>query len=102
MLKCTPWPWEASDTRGNIYGATGDVVASIHGLPKSHLTGERNANGQLITAAPELAEALEAACNDIALATEVAYSHGDHGLRTELESRLKSYRAALAKAGVTP
>ena len=55
----TPGPWEVSDTGANIYGATGDIVASVHGLPKPHLTSEGKANARLIAAAPELLKALK-------------------------------------------
>lgn len=58
-MKHTPGPWEVSDMAANVYGATGDVVASIHGLPKPHLTGERKANAYLIATAPELLVAVK-------------------------------------------
>ena len=69
MKAHTPGPWEVSDTGGNIYGATGDVVASIHGLPKPHLAGERRANALLVAAAPELLEALEKCRKALEVAT---------------------------------
>jgi len=95
----TPGPWVYDDTWGLVAGPEGEEVAAIH---VGQIEGRRvdrstaNANATLIAAAPDMAEALEAA-----LAVFMAEADEALGSPAQAARRVtakRAIRSALAKA----
>jgi hypothetical protein len=98
MSKYTPGPWEVRNN-DTIVGPAGNVVAECCGYsvkaidPAQQAQGGREANAQLIAAAPELAEACKAALSTMEWAQRSVPG-------TDLRSDILKLRAALRKAGL--
>lgn len=91
----TPGPWRNCQPSSNfekghavIKDSDGKTIASI---TKNFKFGENMANAQLITAAPDMAEALKDVAN-------LLHEYGD---KADLDYLCDKARAALAKAGVS-
>jgi hypothetical protein len=98
MTKHTPGPWQvASEATATILGPspTGLRIIAVAEEPN------QTANAKLIAAAPELLEALRAACNDIQLLVPLAQSTEttltDKGA-AETRSHVALYLAVIAKS----
>ncbi len=92
MTKHTPGPW-VKDEYGDLRSPTGEQV-SVWGLGISHgqRDDKREANANLIAAAPELLEALEIVSNSIEMECEL------RGEDPSSNRYLLLCRAAIAKA----
>jgi len=104
MSKHTPGPWFVNDnplkmseycilaeSRGTAFGASVAIANQREG--RNPLSPEEaKANAQIMSAAPELLEALKIVTNDLACLVENA------GKQAALDPRIKKARAAMAKA----
>jgi hypothetical protein len=108
MANHTPGPWHSIN--GIIYSANDLQIAGTYCSALSHSDlrlPERTANAHLITAAPELAEALKLAERELSDWLEFAnemISHDEGNISktaiSETETALAAARAALRKAGL--
>jgi len=95
--KHTPGPWIVCDSPDGLHVTMehGVRIAELYGVPSGRFPETPEANARLISAAPDLLEALEAwmeVVDEVRIAT---YSE-------ETQERMRKGRAALAKATEAP
>ena len=112
MSDWTPGPWRFRETGRKTFGPDGCFVierdapdgeiSTLIAMPHSATTGkaakESIANGRLMAAAPDMAEALERLTCETEAALRAAFGDGPPGDRIEDQPCLVRARKALAKA----
>ena len=101
MSKHTPGPWQFHELRGDdglgyIRPNPQDYLEIAHHGDTGRSAEENRANARLISAAPELLEALELCINQLERDTELLYDQFTPW--AEIPTALEKARAAIAKA----
>lgn len=98
----TPGPWHASPNARFIYNEAGWPVGDALVYHGKFTQAEMHANAQLIAAAPDMAEALQALLTAVDT-NELASAMACHSVAAfaNVMDAIEPARAALAKAGAT-